>query len=502
MWEFLELILEMKEKVCSKAVRNALIAGLVMAPVAGNASVIGDTWEAFTKNDKITIATVNYLKSTEDYVKTKDKSGKTYEEFAYQTEWGQSVGVFYNSGMVPVYGKKVRARLNVGYSHMFKLLDDYTGGVHNWNAGQKIFKSKDCFQSGTQYKCADTEGFGKVPVASATIGWGKGNMEIGRGFFNAGMITTSNPDDATMSSYEGVMFKNLFTNDYGRTVVDGALVNGFMAGNEDEMGSLTGGSNYYDTDPLEYDYLYTARVRHNFDKASVSFGYGEASDYLRRFYTDAWYRHDIDAQTFLRSNFQYYYNRSAGHLWEEDVEKGMAAFDEYASILSYDFTLRRDAVAVMYGYSTVSAPNSVRDDKYGSFSYGFGNAKGYLKLPTTGGYHGFRGDGTDAHVIALQYDLRHFGLQDLVLAYRYHWAERPTLSKHTDYDHFVMGSAEEHVVEIKYEPKAGPLKGFYTNFKQSFFRPDADYAQLEATDPSYKADNTAIKFTLGYSFQL
>ncbi|BBM67511.1 hypothetical protein VA249_41570 [Vibrio alfacsensis] len=55
MWEFLELILEMKEKVCSKAVRNALIAGLVMAPVAGNASVIGDTWEAFTKNDKITI---------------------------------------------------------------------------------------------------------------------------------------------------------------------------------------------------------------------------------------------------------------------------------------------------------------------------------------------------------------------------------------------------------------------------------------------------------------
>lgn len=487
-----------RKNTAPKALLSVLLTSLTIFPVAGHTSVISDTFNDLTTGDTTTISLINYYKSTEKYTKYKPEN---IDGIKKQHEWGQSVGLFYKTGKTRIGETPVKASFNLGYGYVFELDTSYPGDVHNWNAGEKIFQSKECFWTGKepgtgQYKCKELEGYGKLPVANMQLNWRDGSMKIGDGFYTVGLISTADPDDALLSSYRGIMLKQK----YQEYFFDGAYVTGFMAGNDDEMGDLTGNSNYYDINPLTYDYLYTARVRRKFGlDGGYQIAYGEAKDYLRRYHTDAWYRMKLNPQSSLLMKAQYYYNHEAGDLWQQELEKGQANFQSYASALSYEFQLDHDAWSLWYGFTKINAPLD-NPDKNGSFSYGFGNAKGWLKLPTTGGYHGFRRDGTEAMVVGLSYDFRHLGLKDLKLSYRYHWADSPIKGKASG--DIEYGSEFEHVIEAKYIPKSGMLKGLNFNFKQSFYRPDDTIAQLTAEDIPNKADKTAIKLIIGYSFNL
>lgn len=488
-----------------KPIHSAMLATLVgmsAMPLTAMADA-GELYNQFIKDGTVTVVLLNHGKTTEKYFRD---TKNDIDGMDRQYEWGQSVGLFFRSGKVPMLSDNVTLSANLGYSYMFKLGDSYPGDVHNWNAGEKIFISEDCFWSGGepgkgQYKCNETSGYGKLPVANVQMNWGKersqsGFMKIGDGFYNTGMITTATDDDALLSSYRGAMAQQ----HYNGYIFDGAYVTGFMSGNDDTMRDLSGNANYYAPDPLSYDYLYTFRIRKKFDEpGGYQVAYGEAKDYLRRFHSSAYYTLGITPQTNLFMQAQYYYNHKAGDLWDQDVEKGLAAFDEYASALSYEFRLKYDAWQLLYGFTKINAPRE-NGSANGSFSYGFGNAKGYLKLPTSGNYHGFRRDGEEAMVVGAKYDFRHFGLQDLNLEYRYHWGKAPIQNKYsgdTDY-----GREEEHAITLNYYPRSGLLRGLNVNLKQAFYRPDETLGQLQPGDISEKADKTATKLIVSYSFRI
>ncbi|SEG56877.1 OprD family outer membrane porin [Vibrio hangzhouensis] len=476
------------------------IALLSNIPTA-SATSVGQFYSELVTGQQVSLTLLNHLKSTERYTRYPDKN---VDGMYRQYEWGQSVGLFYTSGKASFSKDSTLAMsFDVGYNHMFKLADSYPGGVHNWNAGEKIFMSKDCFWTGGepykgQYKCNDTSGYGKLPVANVRLDWGKGQqrgfMRVGDGFYNTGMITSADLDSALLSSYRGVMAQHS-QNGY---IFDGGFVTGFMGGNESKMGNLTGNSNYYDPYPLTYDYLYTMRVRKNYQNSGYRAAYGEAKDFLRRSHVDVWYRHPLSSVTSVYVKGQYYYNRAAGDLWQQDVDKGQAAFDTYASAASYEFRLQYDALELMYGFTHIDAP---RKNGNGSFSYGFGNAKGYLNLPTNGNYHGFRRDGMDARVVQLRYDFRNFGHPDLYVEYGYHWGEAPIIEKATGATKY--GSEYEHAITLRYRPRTGALKGFVFNLQQAFHRPDDTLANIVENDPfPNRGDRTNTKLAISYMFNL
>lgn len=480
-----------------KAMLSVLLTSLTVFPVAGHASVIGNTFDEITSGDKVTISLTNYYKSTHKYYKDKIEELDGFDD---QYEWGQSVGLFYKTGKVRIGKTKLKVGTNLGYSHVFPLGDSYPGGYHQWKANEKILKSKNCQWTkpdGTgQYRCYGFEDYGKVPVANVQLNWRGGNMKLGDGFYTVGMISAADEDDALYASFRGMMLKQKYKN----YQFDGAFVTGFMSGNEDKMGDLTGKANYYDTDPLKYDYLYTGRVKANHGKGKgYTMAYGEAKDYLRRYEARGYYTIDLSPQDSLYMQSVYYYNHAAGDLWQQELEKGHATFQSYASILSYELRYNHDAWSLMYGFSKINAPLD-NPEKNGSFTYGFGNAKGTLKLPTTGGYNGFRRDGTEANVVSLSYDFRNFGQKALKLVYRYHWADSPVKDKNSGDVNF--GSEYEHVVELKYVPKSGMFKGLNFNLKQSFYRPDDTIISKGPDDADNKGDRNTIKLLVGYSFNL
>lgn len=486
--------------ICARAVKltlgGALLSSVLAIPSIANASFLGQAYKDATTGDKVTMSFVNYYKSAHRYDSNKLVGTDGHHT---QYEWTQSVGVFYKTGNIKFGDSPVKMNLNLGYSHVFGLDHQYPGDMHNWQAGQKLLQSTDCFWSGGepfkgQYKCNDVQGFGKIPVANAMFVWKGGNMVVGDGFFNAGMITTANEDDATLSSYRGVMVKHKWQ-DY---LFDGAFVTGFMEGLGDEMGDLTTSSNYYDPYPNSYDYLYTARVTRNVNrKWGYMVSYGEAQDYLRRFHTNIWMNHAITPETNLFLKAQYYFNKAAGDLWQEDVERGVAAFDDHASLIAYEGKVTHDAWDLWYGYHTVDAPSA---EKSGGFSYGFGSAKGYLSLATSPGYSSFRRDGGQTHVVGISYDLRHLGMPDVNLTYRYHWDNAPV--PHHTTNELETGRAEEHVLDLLYRPRSGALKGFEFSVRSSMYRPDRIYAKLDDTKSANRADINAIKAIMAYSFQL
>lgn len=487
----------------AKPIKTSLLATLVSLSFIPMSSVAdtGDLLNTFVSNGTASVVLLNHGKTTEKYFRdpTNDIDG-----MERQYEWGQSVGLFLRSGKVPMFDDTVKFSANIGYSYMFKLAASYPGDVHNWNYGEKIFISEDCYWSGGepgkgQYKCNEASGYGKLPMANVQLNWGTNRSQsgfaiIGDGFFNSGMITTATDDDALLSSYRGIMAQQ----SYNGYIFDGAYVIGFMGGNEDSMGDLSGGSNYYNPNPLTYDSLYTFRVRKKFDEpGGYQIAYGEAKDYLRRFHTSAYYTLGLTPQTNLFMQAQYYYNHKAGDLWDEDVAKGQASYDKYASALSYEFRLNYDAWQLLYGFTKINAP---RESSTGAFSYGFGNAKGYLKLPTSGNYHGFRRDGEEAMVVGAKYDFRHLGLQDMSFAYGYHWGKAPVKSKYSG--NVEYGREEEHALTFGYAPRTGKLRGLTISLKQAFYRPDETLGQLQPGDISEKADKTATKLIASYMFRL
>ena len=479
---------------------TAAITLLSNIPTA-TATTVGQFYNELVAGQQVSMTFLNHLKTTERYTRYPDAN---VDGMYRQYEWGQSVGLFYSSGKAGFSKDNTLAMsFDLGYNHMFKLGASYPGDVHNWNAGEKIFISEDCFWTGGepykgQYKCNDSSGYGKLAVANVRLDWGKGRdrgyARVGDGFFNTGMITSADLDSALLSSYRGAMMQHS-QNGY---TFDAGFVTGFMGGNEAKMGNLTGNSNYYDPNPLTYDYLYTMRIRKNYQNAGYRAAYGEAQDYLRRSHAEVWYRHNLSAMTNVYMKGQYYYNQAAGDLWEEDVKKGMAAFDNYASAATYEFRVQHDAFEFMYGFTHIDAP---KQGGNGSFSYGFGNAKGYLNLPTNGNYHGFRRDGEDARVVQVKYDFRNFGQPDLFIEYGYHWGEAPVMNKisgGTDY-----GREEEHAITIRYRPRTGMFKGVVFNLQQAFFRPDDTMAGVIDNDPfPNRGDRTATKFALSYKFNL
>ncbi|OLQ72892.1 hypothetical protein BIT28_06830 [Photobacterium proteolyticum] len=322
-------------------------------------------------------------------------------------------------------------------------------------------------------------------------------MWIGDGFYTAGLISTADENDALLSSYRGFMVRQKYQ-DYR---IRGAFVTGFMAGNGSDMGNLEGKTDYYDIEPsITYDYLYTADVKRTIgDDAGFQIAYGEAKDYLRRYMTNAWVRVPVGTQTNIYAFGQYYYNHSAGHLWDIDREAGMVSFDQYASNIGYILALEHDAWKVQYGYMKTHAPLE-NESKLGSFSYGFGNAKGYMKTTVGGGYAGFRRDGQEAMSVAAIYDFRNFDMPGLDIRYIYNWSDSIAKSKLTgglDY-----GKEYEHVIKVNYEPKSGMFEDWYVNYKHVFYRPDATVASLSQDDPQNKADKTTIKLIVGYNFTL
>ncbi|EJL6535099.1 OprD family outer membrane porin [Vibrio cholerae] len=496
--------------ICARAVKltlgGALLSSVLAVPSIASASSLSQAYKEATTNDKITVSLVNYYKSAHRWdtdVKYFDENGKfqqSKEGHHTQAEWTQSVGMFYNSGKISLGDSPIKMNLNLGYSHVFELDSQYPGGMHNWHGGQKLLESKDCVWTGGekfkgQYKCYDVEGFGKVPMANAKFYWKGGNLTVGDGFFNTGMITTAAEGDATLSSYRGVMLHHKWNN----YLFDAAFVTGFMDGLDDKMGDLTTNSNYYDPYPNTYDYLYTGRVDYRAGRDwGYVFSYGEAQDYLRRFHTNVWMNHMITPETKLHLKAQYYYNKAAGDLWHEDVERGVAAFDDHAYLIAYHGKLERDAWGLWYGYHTVDAP---RSDGRGSFSYGFGGAKGYLSLVTSPGYSSFRSDGGQAHVVGISYDLRHFGIPDLKLSYRFHW-ERKAEQHFDNNDQLAMGRGEEHVIDVFYRPRSGSMKGFEFLLRSSMYRPDRTYARLVSERSADRGDIDAIKAIVSYSFKL
>lgn len=487
---------------CSQPKTLALpiaVAALCAGPSEVNASTLGNTFDDLMSGSKVTAVVLSHGKTTRKYFKDKDKN---IEGMDRQYELGQSVGLFYRTGKTRIGTTPVKVSYNLGYSYMFNLDDSYPGDRHNWNGGEKIFISEKCYWSGvaydSQYKCEESGDYGKIAINNLRFNWGKktnsGQLIIGDGFFNAGMITAATDDDALLSSYRGLMFKQK----YGEYTFDGAYVIGFMSGNEDEMQDLRGNANYYDPTPINYDYLYTARVKRVFGKTSgYTLAYGEAKDYLRRSMASAYYNLKLNSRTNLFMQSQYYYNKSAGNLWEQDVEKGQANFDDYASAISYEFRLQRSAVELLYGFTKINAP---KEDGNGSFSYGFGKSKGYLKLPTSGNLHGFRRDGEESMVLQTKYDFRYFGLPDFSISYGYHWGRSPIESKTTGATEY--GNEHEHAVTVNFEPKAGSMKGFVFNLKQAFYRPDATIGQLTDEDMRSRADKNTVKFTMSYMFNL
>lgn len=488
---------------CSRPQALALpitIVALCATSSGVNASTLSNTFDELTTGDRLTAVLLSHGKTTEKYFKDTDREIDGIER---QYELGQSLGLFYRTGKVRVGYTPVKVSYNVGYSYMFNIADSYPGDRHNWNAGEKIFISENCSWSGGapykgQYKCEESSSYGKIAINNVRFNWGgkrnAGTLIVGDGFFNAGMITAATDDDALLSSYRGLMFKQ----SYGEYSFDGAYVIGFMSGNEDEMEDLRGNANYYDPNPLNYDSLYTMRVKRNFGKlAGYTLAYGEAKDYLRRSMASVYYNLSLNSRTNLYMQSQYYYNKSAGHLWDEEVEKGQANFDDYASAISYEFRLQRNAFELLYGFSKINAP---KEGGNGSFSYGFGKSKGYLKLPTSGNYHGFRRDGEEGMVLAATYDFRYIGIPDLNLTYGYHWGDTPIESKTTG--ETVYGSEHEHAITVSYEPRRGLMKGFVFNLKQAFYRPDDTIAQLREDSLSNQGDKTATKFTMSYMFDI
>lgn len=481
-----------------KVVIPAAVASLITMSGGVNASAIGQVYDDLSTGSKLNVVLLNHAKTTEKYFKIKDTD---IDGFDRQYEWGQSLGLFYHSGKTQLGRSPIKLSFHLGYSHMFELASEYPGpgDLHQWNYGEKIFQSKECSMVGTQYKCEDSSGYGKMPLANIKLDWGKnktnrGTVTIGDGFYNAGMITAATDDDALLSSYRGVMAKY----DYGSYSFNGAYVIGFMSGNQDEMGDLTGGSNYYDPYPIKYDSLYTMRAKKKFSNTgSVEVAYGEAQDYLRRFHAKAIYNLKLTPQTNLQMHTDYYYNHKAGDLWDLDLEKGQAKFDEYASIIAYSAFLIHGPYTFLAGGTSVSAP---LEDGNGSFTYGFGNAKGYLKLPTGGGYHGFRRDGEDAWALQAKYDFRNFGLKDLSILYAYHWGEAPIESKATG--ELKFGTEYEHTATLAYEAKQGAMKGFVFNLRHTLYRPDDILGNVEPGDIEGKADRNATKFTMSYMFSL
>lgn len=481
-----------------KLVLPATVASLITLSSGVNASAIGQVYDDFTTGSKLNVVLLNHAKTTEKNFTIKDTD---IDGFDRQYEWGQSLGLFYHSGKTQLGSSPIKLSGHLGYSYMFELASEYPGpgDLHQWNYGEKIFQSKKCSMVGTQYKCDDSTGYGKLPLANIKLDWGKnksnrGSVTIGHGFYNVGMITTANDDDALLSSYRGIMAKY----DYGSYSFDGAYVTGFMSGNEDEMGDLTGGSNYYDPNPITYDSLYTMRLKKRFsDTGGINIGYGEAKDYLRRFYTMAWYNMKLTPQTDVEMHAQYYYNHKAGALWDVDLEKDQAKFDDYASIIAYTIFLDHGPYSFLFGGTSTSAPLS---DGNGSFTYGFGNAKGYLKLPTGGGYHGFRRDGEDAWALRAKYDFRNFGMKELSILYAYHWGEAPIETK--DSGELKFGSEYEHTMTLAYEAKEGSMKGFVFNLRHTLYRPDDILGNVQPGDIKGKGDKNATKFTMSYMFSL
>ena len=475
---------------------------LMLTPFSISAAPLSDLSSALINNANVSMVLLNHGKTTEKYFRD---TKKNIDGMDRQYEWGQAIGLFYKSGNLAIGNTGVSAGIDLGYSYMFNLADKYPGDEHQWNAGEKIFMSEDCYWTGKdpgtgQYRCKSSSGYGKLPVANIRFNWGstiydRGFIRIGDGFYNTGMITAASDDDALLSSYRGVMTQFALNS----WMIDGGYVTGFMSGNSDKMGDLEGNANYYDINPLTYDYLYTARVRKKFgDNAGFQVAYGEAKDYLRRSHASIYYTLNLGSQTNLFTQAQYYYNKKAGYLWDEDVKEDMAAFDDYASMLSYEFRLNYDAWQLLYGFTKTHAPSKSKD--IGSFTYGFGNAKGYLKLPTSGNYHGFRRDGEEAHVVGLRYNFSHFDLPDLYLEYRYHWGNTPVKHKLTGDINY--GKEEEHAFTASYEPSTGVMKGFVFNLKHALFRPDETVGQLNETDIKEKADRTATKFVISYRFSL
>jgi len=493
------------KKPCGPANKNklllpALITSLAIFPIAGHTSALSKTYDAFTSKSKISVSLVNYFKTTEKYFKDKDKG---IAETDRQYEWAQSAGLFYSTGKIRVPKTPVRAGLNLGYGYVFELDTSYPGNEHYWNGGEKILQSENCYWTGKKepktgsYKCKDSSGYGKLPVANIQFSWKKGGMWVGDGFYTAGLISTADENDALLSSYRGVMVRQKYQ-DY---TFRGAFVTGFMGGNESEMGDLEGKTNYYDIEPsITYDYLYTADVKRKIgDDAGFQVAYGEAKDYLRRYMTNAWVRVPLAAQTNIHLHGQYYYNHSAGELWDIDREQEKVNFDQYASNIGYMVTFEHDAMKLIYGYMKTNAPLE-SDTKLGSFSYGFGNAKGYFKAPVGGGYGSFRRDGQEAMSVAAVYDFRNFDLPGLDIRYIYNWSDSPAKSKLTG--EINNGKEYEHVIKVNYEPKSGMFEGWYVNYKQAFYRPDATVASLSEEDPQNKADKTTIKLILGYNFSI
>lgn len=486
-----------------KLVLPVTVASLITISSGASASAIGQAFDDIVTGSKASAVLLNHGKTTEKYFKVPDSG---IDGMDRQYEWGQVLGLFYRSGKTQLGNSPVNINFNLGYSHMFKLAASYPGDIHNWNAGEKIFMSDDCSWSGKepgkgQYKCTDNTGYGKIPIANIKFDWGKektnrGFVRVGDGFFNTGMITAASDDDALLSSYRGIMGQY----NYGEYIFDGAYVIGFMSGNDDTMRDLQGSANYYKPNPLTYDSLYTARIRKKFaDDGGYQVAYGEAKDYLRRFHSSAYYNLKLTPQSKLFMQAQYYYNRKAGDLWDIDVKNEIASFDVYASAISYEFKYIHDALSLQYGFTKINAPRE-NGSGNGSFSYGFGSAKGYLKLPTSGNYHGFRRDGEQAMVLGSKYDFRHFGLKDMSIEYRYHWGEAPIKRKSTGEIRF--GKEVEHAITMAYEPRQGAMKGFVFNLKQAFHRPDEVLGQIEAGDISSKADRTATKFIVSYMFNL
>lgn len=453
----------------------------LLLPSSAMASFSTSIFQEWKENAGANIVLLNYFRSTE--VPNAEKT-----EMDYQYEWMQNVGLFLGTGQAQLGNSPITFGLNLGYSHMFRLSDHYPAGYREWTAGEKALKGKDCEWlvndqgKKTKYVCRSTGSFGKLPVANAIFTWNKkdtaGHLQIGDGYVNSGMITSASNTQPTLASYRGISALQRL----GRITLDGAFVTGFMSGNADDegshhMGDLTGKKTSSNLDPVRYDYLYTGRLRAKYlPKGNFSIAFGEAKDYLSRYHTGLDYRFNLSANSNLFLRTQYYYNKG-GSLWDK------TGFKDDASALNYEIRLNYDSLEFLTAMTKFKADNGSGG---GAFSYGFGNAKGFLSLATDGNYHSFRRNGETAMVAGVKYTFNEFDLPRLSLQYRYHWGEMVRDSKEI--------SDFEHAITMMYRPVSN---GFFMNFKQAFYHPDQK-------GKFFAGDNNRshTKLVVGYNFSM
>ncbi len=430
---------------------------------------------------------------------TKDGNGDPLNDYENNGEAQLTMGVNFISGYIgDTFG------LDLSALSRSELYSETATGYSLYNYGMKILKQTDCYYYGNsnQYRCDGFSGASGITQINFKMKAGEGderlNFNTGLGFYNGGLISSSDEDDVIPTSYTGFELDGR----WGNTRLDYVFVNGVMSNDDSGVQDIMAMPNYAshydysqpeDIEKRKIDFVHSIGLNQKIGGLNLVLAAADARDYLRRYHARTDYTLKFNKRDNLMFRAQYYRNHQYGSVWEWEKTEGYpskyANQPDQTELMNYTVAWTLSPWTIAFHHTRIGD---------GGFSYGFGNVKGVLKNDTAGNYGSMRRPNGQVWAVENTMDFRYSRnkwLKGLKFTYGYHRSNYHS-DNVRDGETSIIGDTheDEHAITASYLFRHGTLKGLSFNFKQAFYD-DKGHKQNEG-----KINDT--KFDIAYSFPL